>query len=178
MYSHYSSQHHTHFPPIHISKVRARIQGRRVPLYQVRRHPLNWGFIMESCWVVWTSYLMPAAGAYVWFVVQCSAKELAQSFLFFLMTQGLCWRALPRALTTTVRGSYDVINLWSKAKTNCSKMRISRLQWKCSTTKQCTDTRLLLTLLLLLLLLLKRKEAQLDAPLPLSSCNSRFHYKI
>lgn len=41
--------------------------------------------------------------------MQC--KRARPIFPFFLMTQGLCWRALPRALTTTVRGSYDVINL-------------------------------------------------------------------
>mmetsp|Transcript_107705 Transcript_107705/g.300109 ORF Transcript_107705/g.300109 Transcript_107705/m.300109 type:complete len:355 (-) Transcript_107705:9-1073(-) len=39
--------------------VHARVMGRDVPTYCVRRNLCNWGWIMESCWVVWTSWPMP-----------------------------------------------------------------------------------------------------------------------
>ena len=42
--------------------VRASIHGRKVPLYEVSRHEKNWGFLMESCWVVWSSFEMPLLG--------------------------------------------------------------------------------------------------------------------
>ncbi|CAN0451943.1 unnamed protein product, partial [Discosporangium mesarthrocarpum] len=35
------------------------IAGREVPTYIVSRHPSNWGFIMESCWTLYTSWKMP-----------------------------------------------------------------------------------------------------------------------
>eukprot|EP00475_Leptophrys_vorax_P028254 TRINITY_DN4080_c0_g1_i3.p1 TRINITY_DN4080_c0_g1~~TRINITY_DN4080_c0_g1_i3.p1 ORF type:complete len:356 (+),score=97.55 TRINITY_DN4080_c0_g1_i3:1562-2629(+) len=33
------------------------------PAYIVSRHPVNWGFIMQSCWVVLTSFEMPPPGS-------------------------------------------------------------------------------------------------------------------
>merc|ERR1712137_1353621 len=39
--------------------VRVRVSGRQVPSYLIRRHKGNWGWIMESCWVVWSSWPMP-----------------------------------------------------------------------------------------------------------------------
>lgn len=35
------------------------IGGREVPTYVVSRHPSNWGFLLESCWTVYTSWEMP-----------------------------------------------------------------------------------------------------------------------
>lgn len=43
--------------------VRAKVSGREVPTYCVRRHPDNWGWVMESCWVLWTSWPMPRLGS-------------------------------------------------------------------------------------------------------------------
>jgi len=37
------------------------VAGKAVPTYIVRRAP-NWGFILESCWVMYTSFEMPARG--------------------------------------------------------------------------------------------------------------------
>jgi hypothetical protein len=42
------------------SLIRAYISGREVPTYRVSRHPENWGFIMQSCWVMYTSWPMPS----------------------------------------------------------------------------------------------------------------------
>ncbi|CAJ1389972.1 unnamed protein product [Effrenium voratum] len=39
--------------------VRASVMGREVPTYCVRRNKHNWGWSMESCWVVWSSWPMP-----------------------------------------------------------------------------------------------------------------------
>jgi hypothetical protein len=44
------------------SLVQVNVNGRRVPTYVVSRHPANWGFIMQSCWVVYMSFEMPAPG--------------------------------------------------------------------------------------------------------------------
>lgn len=30
-----------------------------MPTYIVSRHPSNWGFLLESCWTVYTSWEMP-----------------------------------------------------------------------------------------------------------------------
>lgn len=35
------------------------IGGREVPTYIVSRHPANWGFLLESCWTLYTSWEMP-----------------------------------------------------------------------------------------------------------------------
>lgn len=37
----------------------AKVMGREVPAYCMRRHKGNWGWVMESCWVVWSSWPMP-----------------------------------------------------------------------------------------------------------------------
>jgi len=34
------------------------VNGRRVPRVHISRHPVNWGFIMESCWVMYTKFDM------------------------------------------------------------------------------------------------------------------------
>eukprot|EP00439_Symbiodinium_sp_Y106_P059380 s3326_g8.t1 len=39
--------------------IRAKVMGREVPTYCVRRNKHNWGWTMESCWVVWSSWPMP-----------------------------------------------------------------------------------------------------------------------
>lgn len=39
--------------------IQAEVQGRPVPSYAVRRHKQTWGWVMESCWVVWSSWPMP-----------------------------------------------------------------------------------------------------------------------
>ncbi|CAM9284730.1 unnamed protein product, partial [Pylaiella littoralis] len=41
------------------SFLRVRIGGRAVPTYIVSRHPSNWGFLLESCWTLYTSWEMP-----------------------------------------------------------------------------------------------------------------------
>lgn len=43
--------------------VRAKVMGREVPAYCIRRHKGNWGWVMESCWVVWCSWPMHARGS-------------------------------------------------------------------------------------------------------------------
>lgn len=43
--------------------VRARVMGREVPTYCIRRNKRNWGWVMESCWVVWSSWPMPLYGS-------------------------------------------------------------------------------------------------------------------
>jgi len=43
--------------------VRAKVMGREVPTYCVRRNLQNWGWTMESCWVLWTSWPMPPRGS-------------------------------------------------------------------------------------------------------------------
>lgn len=40
-----------------------RVKVNEYPSYLTSRHPVNWGFIMQSCWVLWTSFPMPAMGA-------------------------------------------------------------------------------------------------------------------
>lgn len=47
--------------------VRITINGREIPTYVVRRTP-NWGFILENCWGVYTSFDMPLKG-------ECSTYE-------------------------------------------------------------------------------------------------------
>lgn len=42
--------------------VQAVINGSRVPQYHISRHPRNWGWIMQSCWVVYMSFEMPRPG--------------------------------------------------------------------------------------------------------------------
>jgi len=39
-----------------------RIQVNHFPSYVSSRHPENWGFLMQSCWVLWTSFPMPSPG--------------------------------------------------------------------------------------------------------------------
>ena len=34
---------------------RSQVMGREVPTYCIRREPRNWGWVMESCWVAWSS---------------------------------------------------------------------------------------------------------------------------
>ncbi|CAM9537183.1 unnamed protein product [Sphacelaria rigidula] len=41
------------------SFLRVSIGGREVPTYIVSRHPSNWGFLLESCWTLYTSWEMP-----------------------------------------------------------------------------------------------------------------------
>ncbi|CBN74588.1 conserved unknown protein [Ectocarpus siliculosus] len=41
------------------SFLRVSIGGREVPTYIVSRHRSNWGFLLESCWTVYTSWEMP-----------------------------------------------------------------------------------------------------------------------
>lgn len=42
--------------------VRCRVAGRSVPTYVVSRHASNWGWIMQSCWALYTSFPMPKQG--------------------------------------------------------------------------------------------------------------------
>ena len=42
--------------------VRVVVDGRDVPTLRVARHPVHKGFIMESCWALYTSFPMPALG--------------------------------------------------------------------------------------------------------------------
>jgi len=45
------------------SYVKVTVQGKEVPTFVVRRSPTNnWGFILESCWCVYTSFPMPRRG--------------------------------------------------------------------------------------------------------------------
>ena len=44
------------------SSVRVVVDGRDVPTLQVARHPVHKGFIMESCWALYTAFPMPAPG--------------------------------------------------------------------------------------------------------------------
>ena len=47
-------------PPTYATKgVRVDVGGHAVPSYCVRREPANWGWVMESCWVVYTSFPAP-----------------------------------------------------------------------------------------------------------------------
>lgn len=41
------------------SLLRCHVEEAPVPTYAVRRHPEHWGFIIESCWGVYTSYEPP-----------------------------------------------------------------------------------------------------------------------
>ena len=44
--------------------LRLSVGGREVPTYVVRRSPTgNWGFVMESCWGVYSSFDMPCRGS-------------------------------------------------------------------------------------------------------------------
>ena len=38
------------------------VNGNRVPPYLISRHPRNWGWIMQSCWVAYFSFPMPPQG--------------------------------------------------------------------------------------------------------------------
>jgi len=40
------------------SRLSVLVNGRRVPLLHISRHPVNWGFIMESCWTLYTKFDM------------------------------------------------------------------------------------------------------------------------
>uniref|UniRef100_A0A7S3JQG3 Uncharacterized protein n=1 Tax=Aureoumbra lagunensis TaxID=44058 RepID=A0A7S3JQG3_9STRA len=44
------------------SKIRARVDGQDVPTYIISRHPKHKGFIMQSCWVLYTAFPMPPKG--------------------------------------------------------------------------------------------------------------------
>ncbi len=45
------------------SYVKVTVQGKEVPTFVVRRSPTNnWGFILESCWCVYSSFPMPRRG--------------------------------------------------------------------------------------------------------------------
>ena len=35
------------------------LAGRVAPYYRLKRHSRTWGFILENCWVVYTSWPMP-----------------------------------------------------------------------------------------------------------------------
>ena len=45
------------------SHVQLHVDGMRVPTYVVSRHAANWGWLMQSCWVLYTSFPMPPRGA-------------------------------------------------------------------------------------------------------------------
>ena len=45
------------------SHVQLTVDGARVPTYVVSRHPSNWGWLMQSCWVLYTSFDMPPKGS-------------------------------------------------------------------------------------------------------------------
>ena len=42
---------------------RATVNGGDVPTYHVSRHPVHGGFIMQSCWVLYTAFPMPPKGS-------------------------------------------------------------------------------------------------------------------
>lgn len=42
--------------------VQLEVNGTGVPTYVVSRHPTNWGFLMQSCWALYTSFPMPPRG--------------------------------------------------------------------------------------------------------------------
>mmetsp|Transcript_148482 Transcript_148482/g.262153 ORF Transcript_148482/g.262153 Transcript_148482/m.262153 type:complete len:281 (+) Transcript_148482:62-904(+) len=42
--------------------VQAESGGRQLPMYVLRRHKQTWGWVMESCWFVWSSWPMPLRG--------------------------------------------------------------------------------------------------------------------
>ena len=42
--------------------LRCRVEGAPVPTYAVRRHPTHWGWLMESCWGVYSSFEPPPPG--------------------------------------------------------------------------------------------------------------------
>ena len=44
------------------SSVRVVVDGRDVPTLRVARHPVHKGFMMESCWALYTAFPMPAPG--------------------------------------------------------------------------------------------------------------------
>jgi len=44
------------------SSVRVTVSGSDVPSYVISRHPVNNGFLMQSCWVLLTSFKMPKQG--------------------------------------------------------------------------------------------------------------------
>jgi hypothetical protein len=43
--------------------LRCRVAGRDVPTYAVSRHAPSWGWLMQSCWGLYTSWDMPPLGA-------------------------------------------------------------------------------------------------------------------
>eukprot|EP00299_Pterocystis_sp_00344_P010890 c4984_g1_i1.p1 GENE.c4984_g1_i1~~c4984_g1_i1.p1 ORF type:complete len:196 (+),score=21.68 c4984_g1_i1:207-794(+) len=62
--------------------IRVSVNGFRVPAYVVSRHT-NWGFIMQSCWVVYTSFYMPRPGV----CPELDDDTLNQSLLTFQETE-------------------------------------------------------------------------------------------
>jgi hypothetical protein len=42
--------------------LRCCVEGAPVPTYAVRRHPAHWGWLMESCWGLYTSFEPPPPG--------------------------------------------------------------------------------------------------------------------
>lgn len=44
------------------SSVRCNVNGRDVPTYKLGRHPVHGGFLMHSCWALYTAFRMPAKG--------------------------------------------------------------------------------------------------------------------
>lgn len=42
--------------------VQASFEDNCFPSYLISRHHDNWGFIMQNCWVIWTSFPMPCQG--------------------------------------------------------------------------------------------------------------------
>ena len=47
---------------IEATSVRVVVDGRDVPTLKVARHPVHKGFMMESCWALYTAFPMPAPG--------------------------------------------------------------------------------------------------------------------
>ena len=43
-------------------RVRANVDGQDVPTYLVSRHPRHRGFLMQSCWALYTAFPMPRPG--------------------------------------------------------------------------------------------------------------------
>lgn len=57
------------------------INGQEVPVYVVRRHPGTWGWIMESCWVLWTSWPMPLRGSSCPTALELDDEKLPVTFV-------------------------------------------------------------------------------------------------
>mmetsp|Transcript_19661 Transcript_19661/g.60811 ORF Transcript_19661/g.60811 Transcript_19661/m.60811 type:complete len:355 (+) Transcript_19661:62-1126(+) len=43
-------------------RVRANVDGQDVPTYVASRHPVHKGFVMQSCWALYTAFPMPGPG--------------------------------------------------------------------------------------------------------------------